>query len=499
MKILLICPYNFDVIHSVSLPLGIMSIGTNLIHHGFDVKIYNSSVTHESIIKVFNEYKPDIVGVSVHSVKHIDGALYVSKKLHKKGVPIVWGGPFCDVAESEVIFNSKCVDIISFCEGEETWVDLVNTIQSNGDLSTVKGIAYLNDKGEIITTPQRDFIDLTKLPPIDYTLVDVKAHSQYLYGCNNLYYLYLAKGCPAKCTFCVNQLLHRNQYRRRDINQFMDEVKLLVTQYGMDGFYFGDEVCFLNSQQLDEVCSAIEESGLDIRWGFQTRIGLMAEKDFQRCYDCGCRWVDFGIESGNKEQLKIMKKAIPYDLIEPTFEICDKIGLISIANFIIGLPGETEEQLMDTINLAKRLKATQRTFVHYCFTPKTEMGKAAVEAGLLKHPIKKIRDYKKVDFFRSRMDNMSQISTKELNVVQSYFLWEAIFKKNYGDVSRHYDIFAKHIFTLFRRLSFLFFPDAIKCFAEFVYLGLRFFCGVYFHPKILKKYGLDNKINNKNN
>lgn len=490
MKILLIMPYNCDLIHAVSLPLGLISIGTNLKEHGYEVKICDLSVSHVKIEKVFDEFSPDIIGVSLSSVKHLDGAINVSKKLRKRGVPIVWGGTFCDMADTDILLSCKSVDCISFREGEATWLDIVQSLENGKGFENIKGIAYRDKDGKTVVNPEREYIDLTSLPMLDYSLVDVKAYSQYLYGCKNLMYVYLSKGCPAKCTFCANQITHKCTYRRRSLEHFMKETEVLVNEYGVDGLYFGDEVCFLTKDQVYEVCDAFEKSGLKFKWGFQTRIGLLSEAEFQRCYDCGCRWVDFGIESGNKEQLKMMKKAIPYDQIVPTFEICDRIGLISLANFIVGLPGETEEQLKDTIRLANQIKATQCSFLQFCVSPKTEMGKKATESAAYKHPITKLGDYRKIDFFLSRTDNFSNIKRRELEIVQSYYLWQAIVRKDYSEETLSYDLFIKHIKTFVKRLSFLSFSKVIYCMFEFAFLCLRFFYDAHFCRRVLKKYGL---------
>ena len=490
MKALFVMPYNCDLIHAVSLPLGLISIGSYLQENGYEVRICDMSVSHINIEKVFDEFRPDVVGISLSSVKHIEGATEVSKKLHKKGVPIVWGGTFCDVCDPQIVFDGADADYLSFCEGEATWLEIMQTLENGGDLRKLKGIAYRDDNGKAVVTDQREFVDLTKLPLLDYTLVDVKAYSQYLYGCSNLVYVYLSKGCPSKCTFCVNQVTHRCTYRRRDLEHFMKETEILVKQYGVDGLYFCDELCFKNKEQVYEVCDAFEKSGLKFFWGFQTRIGILGEEEFRRCYECGCRWVDFGIESGSKEQLAIMKKGIPYEKIEPTFEICDKLGIISLANFIVGLPGETEEQLMETVNLANRIKATQCSFLQYCISPNTVMSQKAIDDGLVKNPVRKLKDYRKIDFFLSRTDNLSKIRQTELNVVQSYYLWNAVFKKDYGKDAKSYDLLFKHMQTLFHRLSFLSFSNGVKCLFEFGYLGLRFFTDTHFHPGVIKKYNL---------
>lgn len=491
MKALLVMPYNCDLIHAVSLPLGILSISTYLNAHGHEARICDLSVSHERISKVVEEFKPDIIGFSLGSMKHLEGAIYLTKKVKKYGVPVVWGGPFCDVADPLILLRDGKADYISFSEGEGTWLEMCNCLRDGKSFECCRGIAYLKD-GKSVRTADREFLDLAEMPELDYKLIDVNAYSQYLYGCKNLMYVYMAKGCPAHCTFCTNQISHKCQYRRRSLEKFMHETEILVREYGVDGLYFGDELFCLNKDEFYECCDAFDRSGLDFTWGFQTRIGILGKAEFERAYKSGCRWVDFGIESGNKEQLKIMKKGIPYDLIEPTFEWCTDARLVCLANFIVGLPHETEEQLMDTVKLASRLKATQCTFLKFCISPNTEMGIKAIEDGLMHHPITTIKDYKKIDFFVSKTDNFSEIPVKELDVIQSHYLWNAIFRKDYGKEKKEYDLLFKHVQTLLRRLSFLDLKCRIKCLTELVLLFSRFFFDTHFHPRIYKKYGLKN-------
>ena len=490
MKALFIMPYNSDLIHAVSLPLGILSIATYLNANGHEAKIADMSVSHINPVKTAEEFKPDIIGISLGSAKHLDGALHITKKLKQLGIPIVWGGGFCDVADYNILLRDSGADIISFSEGEGTWLDILDRLRDGKDLYDCPGIALIKD-GKAVKTADREFLDLAAMPPLDFTLVDVPSYRQYLYGCENLMYVYMAKGCPAKCTFCTNQLSHRCIYRRRNLATFMQEAEILVKQYNVDGFYFGDEVFCLTKAEFYECCDAFDKSGLDFKWGFQTRIGILGEEEFKRAYKSGCRWIDFGIESGSREQLAIMKKGIPYEKIEPTFEQCSKNSIISLANFIVGLPHETEKQLNETVELASRIKATQCTFLKFCISPNTEMGRNAILDGLMeKRPIEKISDYRRIDFFRSRTDNYSEIPTKELDVIQSFYLWNAIFKKEYGKETKNYDLLIKHIKTLFRRLSFLSLRSAICCFVELALLFLRFFTDTHFHPGIIKKYKL---------
>ena len=487
MKVLLIMPVNCDVIHSESLPLGIMSIAAYLESFGVEIQICDLSIKRQSLEKVLDSFLPDIVGVSVTSIKAVDGALEVSKKLRKRKKTIVWGGPFCDMTITQHIFDTGLVDIISFREGEETWLDLVRTLETNGSLDSVKGIAFLRN-GKIIKTDDRPFLPPEKLPRLNFNHVDIPIYYQHLYGCKKLLYLYWSKGCPGQCTFCYNHISHKHIRRRRPLSVFFDEVKELVTKYGMDGFYLADELAFATDHELYEFCDEIDKLEIPVKFGFQTRIGSLSRNAIIRSYQSGCRWIDFGVESGNKEILYKFRKNIPCNKIEETFDACNDAHIISIANFIIGFPDETKEQIQDTIDLAKKIHSTQNTFVQYIAGP---MLFDALEPQRFKKAYpeyKKLSDYKKNDFFKNGY-SLSEVPKKELNVIQSHFLWQAISQKDYfGNID--YYLFFRSISNFFHRLFTLRFLFAVKAVLEILGDFIRFFIEAHFYPKIHKKYHL---------
>ena len=113
MNVLLIQPYHCDLIHSISLPLGPISIATHLKQHGFNVKICDLAVKKISLKKFCRDFRPDVVGLSFPSVKAIDAMLKTSRFFRKMNVPIVWGGSFVDVGDTKHFFDTGLVDIIS--------------------------------------------------------------------------------------------------------------------------------------------------------------------------------------------------------------------------------------------------------------------------------------------------------------------------------------------------------------------------------------------------
>lgn len=489
MKILLISPSNSDIIHAVSVPLGLVSIGTYLKQAGHEVKILDMSVSHQSIKSVFNEFKPDLSGVSVRSPKSVLFALKVSKKLKAFGIPVVWGGSFCDGAPPEHFFNTGVIDVLSFSEGEMTWLELAEAFEGKRNFDEIKDIAYKKGNSYVRTEP-RDFMDLSEIIPSDWSLVDIPKYFQYLYGSKKLLYLYLSKGCPGRCSFCYNSEFHRSCYRRKSLDVFMQEVRGLVEEYGMDGFYLSDEMSFMKKEDLFSLCDELDKTGYNLLWGFQTRIGALKEEDFQRAYDSGCRWVDFGIESASPKMIKKIGKNIPLDKIIPTFEMCQKVGIITMSNFILGLPGEDEEDIKASVDLAKKIPGNVPTFFLYAYNYGTKVGKEIYCSGKYKLP-QKLSEYRKADFCYNQLPNFSEVSMWDKKVVQGYFLWKQLIQKDYSDETKSFDLIYKHMKIVSERIKYvdlIHVPEAIiKSFCPFV----RFFFTANFCFKTKKKYGLD--------
>lgn len=490
MNILLLSPANNDMVSAVSVPMGLLSIGTYLKNAGHNVRILDFAINRFNLKKELELFRPDICGVSVRSPKSVRFAIDISKRIKKynSGLPVVWGGPFCNNVPLNVLFNESYIDIVSFGEGELTWLELAEYAGGMKKLDEIKGIAFRNGCG-IEKTAEREFIDLENILPVDWSLVEVPKYFQYLFGCEKLLYLYYSKGCPAKCTFCYNHDFHRSCYRKKTLELFMSELKELVEKYGLDGFYLSDELSFPDKNELYEFCDALTETGYNLKWGSQTRIGNLKKEDLEYMYKNGCRWMDFGIESGSPEMLKKINKNIPYDLIVPTFDWCSEIGIFSMANFILGFPGETEQDLQMSVNLAKQIKASTVTFGFYCFNYSSPMGRELYKEYKDGMP-KKLKDYNKNDFYTNSLPEFSDIPKKDKKVVQSYFMWKQLSTKNITGAPHKFEMFIKHIKIFLKQVNVIgishLYEAIIKTFIPFV----RFCFMNYFCKKTLKKYGL---------
>lgn len=487
MRILFVNPAMERYTRQVSMPLGMMSIATYLKENGHTVKIIDRTIKTTSIKNELEDFSPDIVGVSVFSLKSFTDASKVSIAAKKYGAKVVWGGIFVSL-DTEFTFNNIDIDYVSIGEGEATWLDLADTLENGGDPHTVAGLAYKED-GKVIYTAEREFMDLSLLPPIDFTLVDVDKYLGAMYGCKKTALLYMSKGCYGNCTFCFNKKFHRQCYRVRPVETFLKEVKYLMENHGVDCIYFADELWCRNKEELRYQCNAFIESGLGFKWFTETRAGYFDKEDYALMKKAGCICVAFGIETGSRSMMKKIKKNLPYDKIEETFENCKAVDLVSIANFIIGFPDETEEEFRDTINMAMRIAATQRTFFFFMPGPGSELYEELVASGRYTPP-KTFRDYTNIRFFYSPDPNFSKVPSRDLKVVRSYFLWKGFSRKYFSETSRKYDIAKKDIVDILKQFK----GHDLKFALQLILSSAYEFCDIFFYahffPGIIKKYNL---------
>jgi len=208
--------------------------------------------------------------------------------------------------------------------------------------------------------------------------------------------------------------------------------------------------------------------------------------------DAGCRWIFFGVESGSKRILEKMNKRIAYDKIVDTFSDCKKAGIVAIGSFIAGFPGETPNDLRLTIELIEQLDTTLINLNFFIVMPGSDIYKQMVADGLYPE-ITDLHMLEKADFMLRPDGNYSDIPTRELKVVQSWYMWRS-FSSNNVRVGDTKTSFTKKVVT-----------DALKSLwggtlRDFIlsswYAAKEFliiFFYSHFYPGVKKKYGIRKK------
>ena len=488
MKVLLIFPSVGYFTLGMSNPLGLLSIGTYLKQNGHDVKIFDRCVDKTKLEKVVNDFSPDIVGLSVMSSRGLKDAIKISKYIKETiKKPVVWGGQFSSL-QMNLIMENDYVDIVSFGEGEETWKELAYCYENNEPIDDVLGIAYRKD-GKVIENPCRPFADLRDMPIADWSLIDVPKYMQNYLGCNKMMYIYSSKGCPCRCSFCPNASFHKSTHRKRPNEYVIEEIKYLIDNYGVDGIYFSDELCYTKRSDMQDFCRRVHENNLNFHWGVEMRVGIFNEEDYQTMYDAGCRWVYFGVETGSPEMLKKIHKNIKLEDVKPSVDALKRIGITTICSFIIGFPDETADQLRETIKAINTIDSDLTPIHHFTPIPGSEAYNEVVAQNKYK-AAKNLMDLTKSVDIETVGTNLSAVPTTDLRVIRSWYNWKAFTSKSATYSGKPFE-FAKqtilsglHSISLKGPISFL--VNGFAALHEFLYV----FWYSHAYPGIIKKYEL---------
>lgn len=490
MRILLFHPATNYYLKSPSVPLGILSIATYARQQGHTVKVCDRCIEKENIHKTVKTFRPDIVGLSIMSSIGIKDAKRISEKMKRLQIPVIWGGHYPTFIYEDAL-KSGLVDAVILGEGEKTFSELLDEYGRNKSprsLDHIDGLAYIRD-GEIRVTRPRAFSPPEELPIIDYSLVDIPKYFETFYECEKMLYLYGSKGCPFACSFCYNPSYNNCQYRKRPTDHVFAEIDALVKNYGLDGIYFTDDVFCPKKKDLQEFCQKMRDRNHALVWGCQARVGQFDRDDFRLMYDSGCRWVFFGVETGNKEMQCKIGKNLDLSLVEETFKITRELGLVSISSLIVGLPDETEEQLRDTVNLAKRLEADLLPVNLYTPSIEQALAKELMESGRY-HPPKTLDDYIKLKPTSEYIKSVNTIPKRDLLVIRSYFHWISFRGKGSQKASKSFGFARKAINDAIHNVM----RFGVLYFVYAAFNSLKTFLGVvinvYCYPAVRRKYGL---------
>lgn len=487
MKVLLVNPKPTNYYKSSTCPLGLLSIATYLNQRNHTVRIIDSVVKNINYKKEINEFKPDVVGVSVISYKSIADALKTSEAAHAENIPVVWGGPLASVIP-ETVLKQGCIDYVIIGEGEITWEMFLKALEDNNRMQNIDGLAY-KQQGKVFINKDRAFADLADFPILDWVLVNPADYFQHSFSAQKMLYLYSAKGCPGNCTFCFNKGFNKCVYRKRPFEYCIEEIKYLAANSGLDGVHFADELWCRNKLEMAENCGKLMNTGLNVLWGCNARIGTFQKEDFEFLFRAGCRWIFFGVESGSETIQEVIQKGISLKRVVETVNNCADAGIVPVTSFIIGFPDETQEQIKETIELAKKIPRAMYDFNFFFPLTGSEMCEKLVAQGRYKIPATLIEFSKLIPTEKMQI-NFSKIPTKELKVIRAFFMWSSLTRKDSSSGLGRRLFIKKAVTDAVKGL----FGRGLKNFIISFKYDTQTFLGItsslVFHPTIRHKYGL---------
>ncbi len=356
-------------------PLGILYVAAALRAAGHDVHVYDGDpVVRPGLAAEIASTNPDIVGFSFLTMTW-ERALQLAQAVRESlpGARLIAGGAHA-TADPTGTLRAFPVDAVVVGEGEETAVDLVRRLARceswDGAPGTVTRVA---------TGPVRPFI--ASLDGLPFPARDLLGHEPYLrppglirgWASTRIASMLAGRGCPFACAFCESHRQMGTRVRMRSVANVMAELDQLVRRDRIRGMYWVDDVFTHDRAWVLAFCEALRARSYRLEWACQSRVTSVDRALLVAMRGAGCVQVDFGVESGSARVLKSMHKAItPTDVVE-AFSLAHAVGLRTGASFILGSPGETEEDLAATADLARRIDSDWTIFFFSTPYPGTEL------------------------------------------------------------------------------------------------------------------------------
>ncbi|MDY6965717.1 MAG: radical SAM protein [Halobacteriota archaeon] len=336
--------------------LGLGYLASALEQADFKVKIVDMFAELMGVYELagFIEMKrPYIVGIT-SNLRTCNNAILMAKTIKEidPDIKIIMGGPHASFFP-ENLLNSGFVDVVCMFEGEITICELMrHYLEGAPSLESIKGIAYKRDDVPVVN-PRREFIkDLDSIP----------FPARHLFSLDRYWgkgSLITARGCPFSCIFCSARAMNGGTCRLRSPDNVLEEMEEMHRRYKIEEFAIVDDTFTVSNDHAFGICDLLLER-LDVTWSCDSRVDAVTEELIKRMYNSGCRTIHFGIESGNNNVLKKIRKNIDKNVAKKAVKLANRTGLQVICDFIIGHPFDTRETVADTLNFARELKSIEK-------------------------------------------------------------------------------------------------------------------------------------------
>lgn len=398
MKVLFVNPpqtaSKYKFMGVIAPPLGIAYMAGVLQENHIDVEILDASaedMDFKDVEKELLKRKPDLVALT--ALTPTIGRALETAQVVKETLPdsiVVMGGyhPTFNFIET---LEDENVDIVIRGEGEYIMLNLVQALENQSSLHDVKGIVF-EDKNskEIVVNPEAPLIqDLDELPFPALNLLPMKKYS-LLDMDTHMTTMITTRGCPMQCSFCSSAAMHGKKIRERSVENIVDEIEYLKTNYDIDTIAFMDDTFTLKKRKVMAICDEILKRNIEIMWGCTSRVDTLDEKLLKKMKEAGCITIFIGVESADQQQLDNMCKNTTIAKIENAFKIAHKLKIRTIASVALGMPGDTKEIMNKTVKFVHKLKPNYAIYSLATPYPGTRFYKEAFEKNLIK-----IKDWSK--------------------------------------------------------------------------------------------------------
>lgn len=350
-------PFNISKAnYQTSISVGLLALASYLDQRGIEVKIIDAIRQKNYLKLILNELsRTDLVGLSVMTMQ-VSSALKISKliKDFSPQIPIVWGGVQPTLFPEQVA-KHPLIDIAVFGEGEQTLLDLIESIKNRSNLKNILGLAF-QENGKVIINQKRPFLKMTDLPLPNWSLMP----REILKGIA-LVPTHTSRGCPHQCAFCINSITN-NSWRGYSTDQVLESLEKIKEQsyFQNKPMRFWDENFFADIKRAKAIIKGMIDRNLNTPWETTVRVDYISDQMIDDEFldllkKSGCYLLSYGGESGSEMVLRRINKGIKPAQIIYSAKQTLKYGIIPQYSFMVGLPGESKKDIKQTIYLIDQL------------------------------------------------------------------------------------------------------------------------------------------------
>ncbi len=360
MKILLIRPKSVYADVVAGIPIGITVLASVAEKRGHQVRILDIGLEGEplgSLQRMFQAESWDVAGISCMSVEFL-GGLETAEAIRKisPATHIIFGGQHPTIMPEQVM-KAGCVDSICIGEGEEVWAEFLDLLSSGRDLDGVAGLWFRREGQVIRNLPRNSYVDVDEVPMPAYHLLEIERYFdidfvRFPTVDRRSIQIFTSRGCPYRCIYCHD--LFGKKFRGRKPELVWEEIKHLHDVYGIREFMIEDDIFNMDIERAKRICDLVISSGL--RLGFQfgngVRLERFDEELMRKLAQAGTHHMAIAVESANERIQKLIKKHLKLERFNEVLGWARKYGIETLGFFMLGFPGETIDEINQTIRFA---------------------------------------------------------------------------------------------------------------------------------------------------
>ena len=349
---------------SVYPPIGQGYIASYLRANSLDVSMldfHRSATSYNKMLKELIKINSGFIGFTINTINFNTAKRTISEiQKNNKNIKILVGGPHVS-ALPKFSLESLNADFAVIGEGEKVTLEIIRRCKIGaGNFSDIPGICFRR-RGKVVLNQGCNIID--DLDSLPFPSWDLMPPAMYRDTSGHLFSkrqpvasIITSRGCPHRCRFCASRIVHGTKLRKRSVKNVLDELQLLVKDYGVKEINICDDTFTEDRAHVISICKGIIRLGLGILW--RTPVGVRLDTLDQELLGImkksGCYQLGLGIESFSKDILAENKKPLTQRSIEDKINLVKSSGIETFGFFIFGLPGETVKSAKKTLNFIRK-------------------------------------------------------------------------------------------------------------------------------------------------